>query len=324
MKSKRKSKFFKNYLNFLWLRPENAIKDTIRASAFREVLDKYVIKKDKILDISCGDGIFSFICAGGEFDSSVDAFSAIKNKNRSSKIDVFDHFNQNYKIKIKKKPIYQFDTGIDWKNSMLKKASKLNWYRNLNQHNNSKKFKYEDDSFDLIYSNSAYWVKDMRKHINEIIRITKPRGYIYLQMKFKNTYSKNLLINNTDVKLGKKFFKIIEGGRLATWRGILDKKIFEKYIKSQRNIKVVSFKPLFGDSFALLWDVGLRPLFQPMQEMVDKLNKKDYLNIKKNWVKKVFDLLEHFSLNYKPKKNLFSSASEYSILIQKNKNSILK
>ena len=70
-------KFYKIFLSFLWLRPENAVLGTLRAVDFRKVLEKYIKKNHKILDISCGDGIFSFICAGGELDFKSDAFSSI-------------------------------------------------------------------------------------------------------------------------------------------------------------------------------------------------------------------------------------------------------
>jgi SAM-dependent methyltransferase len=312
-------KLYKNFLNFLWLRPENAVLDTLRAADFRKVLKKYLKKNKKILDISCGDGIFSFICAGGELNVNNDAFSSIKNKKRSSKFDAYDFFDKNYKIKIKKKPLFRFHTGTDWKNNMLKKASKTKLYKNLQLHNNMKKFEINDNNFDLVFSNSAYWVKNLNFHISEMTRVTKVGGHIYLQMKFKDSYLKTIVKNKSKFLLGNKFYEIIDAGRLKTWKGILVKKEFDKVLKGFKNIKIIYYKPLYGDLVALLWDVGFRPLFKPLHEMARGLSKNNYIKIKKQWVDIIYNLSKHYISRYRPLKPFTIEAMEYAILIKKIK-----
>tara|TARA_Y100000590_G_scaffold61369_1_gene65558 strand:- start:254 stop:1213 length:960 start_codon:yes stop_codon:yes gene_type:complete len=317
MKSKLLN-FYKNFLNFLWLRPENAVLDTLRAVDLRKVLEKNLKKNHKILDISCGDGIFSFICAGGELDFKSDAFSSIKNKKRTSKFDAYDHYDKKYKVKIQKKPLYTFHTGTDWKKNLLKKAKKLKFYKNLVYHNNSKKFKIENNSYDLVFSNSAYWVKDLNNHILDMKRVTKPGGHIYLQMKFRDTYLKTIIKNKSKTFFGENFYNIIDAGRLKTWKGIMVKNDFDKILKRTDGLSIVYYKPLYGDLIALLWDIGFRPLFKPLYEMSKSLNKTNYIKIKKQWVNTIYNLSKHYIVNYKPQKPFFSEAMEYAILIRKN------
>jgi len=54
--------YIKAHLNVAWLRPASALWDVIAST----MILKYEIKHPS-LDLGCGNGIFSFITAGGEF-----------------------------------------------------------------------------------------------------------------------------------------------------------------------------------------------------------------------------------------------------------------
>ena len=306
---------YKNFLNYFWLRPENAILSCFRALDFRKVVSENIKKKQKILDISCGDGVFTFIALGGKLDTYFDAFKSIKNKKRTSKFDAYNYYDKNYKVKIIKKPKYIVETGTDWKNNLLRKSEKLNLYKNLILHNNEKKLDIVENSYDLVFSNSAYWVKNIKQHLLDIKRVTKVNGHIYLQMKFKDTFLSTLIKNQSKVNFGKKFEEIIDGGRLNTWKGIKTKREFDKILKNIGGLSIVSYKPLYGDLIALIWDIGFRPLFKPLFEMTNSLNKSKYIQIKKEWVEILYTMSKKYISNYKPKSK---SAMEYVILLKKN------
>ena len=208
---------YKNFLNYFWLRPENAILSCFRALDFRKVVSENIKKKQKILDISCGDGVFTFIALGGKLDTYFDAFKSIKNKKRTSKFDAYNYYDKNFKVKIIKKPKYIVETGTDWKNNLLRKSEKLNLYKNLILHNNEKKLDIVENSYDLVFSNSAYWVKNIKQHLLDIKRVTKVNGHIYLQMKFKDTFLSTLIKNQSKVNFGKKFEKDDVNFHLYSW-----------------------------------------------------------------------------------------------------------
>ena len=52
-----RKKLLKQYLNWFWLRPESAILLALRGAAYHDTL-KFFDKSS--LDVSCGDGMFSF------------------------------------------------------------------------------------------------------------------------------------------------------------------------------------------------------------------------------------------------------------------------
>jgi hypothetical protein len=118
-----KKTFLREFLNFYWLRPENALMLYQRSLSYRKTLRFLDIKNDSI-DISCGDGVFSFLTFGGQLSADSDMFRSIKyEKNISRKIDNFDFYDDDYFIKVKKKPIIKYSHGIDLKINLLKKST---------------------------------------------------------------------------------------------------------------------------------------------------------------------------------------------------------
>ncbi|MGO6903974.1 methyltransferase type 11, partial [Rhizobium ruizarguesonis] len=61
------SENFNQLLNVFWLRPETALWRYLDIEAMRDF--QFI---GRSLDFGCGDGLFSFIRAGGEFDPLFD------------------------------------------------------------------------------------------------------------------------------------------------------------------------------------------------------------------------------------------------------------
>ena len=127
---KTRIEYFKEFLNYFWLRPENALMQTLRAEKLNKIyLKKFGKKNVKSMDNACGDGSFCFITFGGELNISSDTFLSMDNsKRQSSKFDAYDYYDKKLKIKIKKKAIINFDTGTDWKKNLLRKSNQLDFF----------------------------------------------------------------------------------------------------------------------------------------------------------------------------------------------------
>jgi hypothetical protein len=61
--------WLRDLLNVYWLRPENALWRALNCKALEEVTFT-----SPSLELSCGDGVFRFLLAGGDFDTSFDVF----------------------------------------------------------------------------------------------------------------------------------------------------------------------------------------------------------------------------------------------------------
>ena len=186
-RSKIRQKIFLKFLNFYWLRPEKAFLHTLRAEKYIETF-KYF--RGKTLDVSCGDGIFSFFCLGGELSAKDDQYKSLKNikkKKINLTEDVYDYFkNDEYKIKIKKNTKKKFSLGTDYKINLIEKSRKLNLYKNFLLHDNNKKLPKSIGKYDFIYANSSYWVKNFEGHISDLIDKTNKKGKLILSLKEGN------------------------------------------------------------------------------------------------------------------------------------------
>lgn len=301
----------KNFLNIFWLRPENAMYTSLRSKS----LDGYKFKK-KSLDISCGDGIFTFTHLGGEFDTNFDIFlpSSVDklNRVRLNNYDIFNTYSPKYSPKVIKRPEYRIDYGIDWKNNLLKKAKKIDLYKNLNYQNNEKPIKiFPNNYFDSVYSNSIYWIKNLELHTKEIIRITKKGGHILLHIKNLQIlkYRAQNYVNFFDNKLA----KIIDRGRESNKKGLRTHQWWINFFK-RNNLKIVDIKPVTAKEHAVIWDIGLRPFAPMLIEMANSTKSNVRKKIKKQWIEHVYDLLYPLINNIKTNNK---EAAEHLLVLEK-------
>lgn len=307
-----KNELLKEFLNLFWLRPENGILLSVRA---REILAFSENIKGNSIDVSCGDGTFSFVTNGGRFNEKADIFQSIKlpDEYRKGNFDSFDYFDNSYEMQIKSSPCFKYSFGVDWKENLLKKADKLNFYEKLLVHDNNLKLPFEDNYFDYVYSNSAYWVEKFEQHIRDLIDKTKKDGLIVLEIKvdrIKIFSSLNYLKN-----MGDRFHKIIDAGRLSTWNGLRSLDDLRLFFSTFSNeIVIEEIKPIYGGDLAYIWDIGMRPLFKPLSKMANSLTTELRAEIKKEWVDTFYDLFEYRINNYQADD---STAIEYLFVLRK-------
>lgn len=282
--------WLKKFLNVYWLRPENAFWRAINCITMKDV--EFL---EPSLDLSCGDGIFSFIRAGGDFDLSFDIFSAVGNIERFyDNVDIYDASPEDYSPTIKEVPKYKISVGTDWKQNLLDKAHALDFYRELINHNNNDPLPFDSNSFMTVFSNSVYWVPDNIKGVlGEIARILKPEGKAILVLKTSDIFDYTL--DRFEGELGSEWLKLIDRGRRKNrprlyndgeWTTILE----------DCGFTIIDRLPQATWLHAHIWDIGLRPLSPVMIEMTDNLTPEKRLDIKKKWIDIWEKLLSPFSV----------------------------
>jgi len=220
----KKDKLLLQFLNLVWLRPENALTMTIRSKTVKEYFMKM---KSPSIDISGGDGIASFITCGGELDEKFDIFTTVGHldKVRDEKADIYDYYDGMYAPQIIKKPDVSFDYYSDWKQSLLEKAKKLNFYKKLILQDNNKKLQFESDYFNFVFSNSIYWVENIDLFMNELYRIVNDDGLVVLQV--KNDYQLKSSFRDLS-SLDEKCKDILDRGRSQTYKSLTGFKNWKK------------------------------------------------------------------------------------------------
>lgn len=279
----------KQFLNLYWLRPENGLLTTFKSLAIEESS----IQKSS-LDISCGDGLFMFLHLQGQFSDEFDYFTSTNAADfkHSSFVDIYDSFNSNYTVPIKKNPITTIDCGLDWKQNLLDKSSKLNLYDKLVLHDiNFTPMPFSDESFDSIYSNSIYWINKPENLLDDISRLMKPKGRLILEVM---TPSHLTTLDKLSSLLSPTAISILDRKRRETTTGLKKYETWRQMFL-QKGFKIIEEKSVYPHHTIIdFWNIGLRPISHLLIQMSDNLSLIERSKIKKEWVDIFFELFKQF------------------------------
>ncbi len=304
-------KKLRNFLNFYWLRPENAIVKYFQSYSWSDIH-----WKGKSIDISTGDGSYVFLHCGGEFDEKFDFYIDTKSEKFSHKkfIDIYDSFSKKYKPIIKKRPTKKFTIGTDWKDGLISKANSLNFFEKTLKHdNNFLPFPFHDNEFKFIHSNSLYWTNNPIKLLKDVNRILDKDGLAVLEFS-----TKNMLSTLYDLKpiLSKSAFDILDRKRTLEMKGIKgDINDWIDYIKKS-NLKIEEIRWAWPNKIITdFWNTGLRPISHLLIKMANKMSTLDRKKIKQEWVNIFYEIL--LPLSIKPKTYNPKKASYVTFILRK-------
>ena len=304
-------KKLRNFLNFYWLRPENAIVKYFQSYSWSDI--KW---KGKSVDISTGDGSYVFLHCGGEFDEKFDFYIDTKSEKFTHKkfIDIYDSFSKKYKPIIKKIPDKKFTIGTDWKDGLLAKAKSLNFFDKTIKHdNNFLPFPFEDNEFKFIHSNSLYWTNNPVKLLKDVNRVLDKDGLAVLEFS-----TQNMLSTLYDLKpiLNKTAFDILDRKRTLEMKGIKGNiEDWLNYIKKS-NFIIEDIRWAWPNKIITdFWNTGLRPISHLLIKMANNMSVSERRKIKKEWVNIFYEIL--LPLSTKPKTYNPKKASYVTFIIRK-------
>ena len=153
MSTEKQEKLFKNFLNYHWLRPEVALVKYYQANEWR----KWKFSEPS-MDLLCGDGEFSFLTWGGEFDILTDLYMNVPRvgvKDYFTNRDVYNIPFRKRNYRIKKKAAAKITTGFDYSRGQINKAKRLDLYREFIVGNIESDLKsIADNTYASIFTNS--------------------------------------------------------------------------------------------------------------------------------------------------------------------------
>jgi SAM-dependent methyltransferase len=269
-------------LSVFWLRPETAMwrELDIRAMHAFEF-------RSPSLDLGCGDGIFSFIRAGGRFAETFDAFGAMGSLDKFfENVDVFDAFNESLRPSIRRPADYGIDCGFDHKQNLLRKSGQLGLYRELKEGDANQKLPFADSFFRSVFSNIVYWLDDPKFVAAEIARVLQRGGRACL------------MLPNSTLPAFSFYNQLYMKSREPQWAFLekLDRGRFADNIRQARSataweelfvgagLKVVQRTSHLSKTIIQIWDIGLRPLFPVLHKMARFVTTEELPAIKREWV----------------------------------------
>jgi SAM-dependent methyltransferase len=283
--------YLEAFMGPYWLRPETALWRAVDCLSLQGV--EFA---SPILDLGCGDGIFSFLRAGGTLKLKHDVFLETANLEAFfDKADIYDHVGQEQgEAIVDRAPAYRIDVGFDHKAALLAKAARLNFYDRLVEGNANQALPFEDGSFKTIFSNIVYWLEGYQNTLAEIRRLLQPDGqavlmlpdtalrdYLFFQRLFAKTQNPEWA-----------WLEKIDRGRSADNIKMVKTKDEWQAEFSKAGLKVVSHAKHLSRTLVEAWDIGLRPISPYLIEMASKLTPEDRLGIKRKWIAGLLPLME--------------------------------
>jgi SAM-dependent methyltransferase len=270
--------FLEPHLNVAWLRPESALWDVI---ASQQISQYQIIAPS--LDLGCGNGIFSFITAGGKFTSDYDWYRNINTSDFWDNSDVYDVCVTNELDEfIAEKPKYSFTYALDHKPNLIAQAKALHFYENTVVHDANAVLPFPDGFFQTVFSNILYWLQDVRSSLKEIHRVLKPGGKAILCMPTDNFY-KNC-ISYSWQQNGDELLKLVNRGRSDCMHACFSFEEFRKIAQDQ-GYCIDDHRYYLSPLVLKVWDIGLRPMTPIMISLISKLSQEDRRTFKTEWIK---------------------------------------
>lgn len=276
----------RQFVNAYWLRPENAFWMLLRSDALAAVP-----LATPCADLSCGDGVFSFLHAGGRLAPEFDVFHGVGDLNRlePKRGDMFDHVDASYRPRIVGRPKHRLHCGTDHKPALLAKAAALDFYEHLTPHDHNRPLPFEADCFESVYCNAAYWVERIDGFLADVRRITVPGGTVVLQVKLDDI-RRCAPERHRDV-LGDRWWRIVQGDRIDCWPTLCNRSTWEQRFESA-GFEILASIPFVTGTHARIWNIGLRPIAPLLIRAMNALHDRVRAEIKRDWVELFCDLLD--------------------------------
>lgn len=278
------------FLRLYWLRPETAVWRTLDCLALKEV-DFH----SPIIDVGCGDGLFSFTRAGGLLEPSYDMYSQVGELDYFfNNVDIYDTFEETISSpSVIRKPTYIIDVGLDHKEALLKKALSLGIYKEVELADANNRLPVEDGRFRTVFSNVLYWLGQYPVTLKEMNRIVADNGIVVLHVPseaFRDySFYHRLYLNTGDSNW--EWLHLIDRGRSENIKFC---RSFEEWRDdfSMAGFEVAHHRQYLSKTVLEAWDIGLRPISPYLIEMANKLDPSDRADIKHKWIKGIIPLLE--------------------------------
>lgn len=275
--------FLDEHLNVGWLRPESALCDAIASS----VISRFEFTSPS-LDLGSGNGIFSFITAGGDFSREFDWYRNVSTEGFWENKDIYDAFSQPVKKNwIARSPRYQIDCAFDAKENLLSQAQGLGLYGSVRSGDAKASLPFGDASFQTVFSNILCWLDSAEGSLREIGRILRPGGRALLCM--QDPKFKEYCISYQWRERNSETLRLLNRGRSDTCGWTITYSDLEA-LSRKCGFHTVFHSYYLSPLTMKIWDIGLRPLSPVLLRMVAKLNEEDRLSIKEEWM----DILRPF------------------------------
>jgi SAM-dependent methyltransferase len=273
---------FDELVRLNWLRPEGALFRFLEAKILHEYMDKYLMYP--MLDMGCGEGLFTSILFGANINKTYDNYESIDMK----KVDPYNNYSKVPADFIEKMPS-PIGVGIDIKENSVRKARDLGVYDSVST-GDIRYLPYTDGHFLSIFSNMINDISDndLEKVFGEAHRVLKNNGHLVFTTPNEFFLDYMYYYNKKDLGGTERLDK----GR-SKWAPRAKTVWTELSLKL--GFKMVNYTNYGDRNLISFWDTGFRPFFNYLIEQKKQLKKDNLSKIKIIWVEVIKSYLHRLA-----------------------------
>lgn len=250
------------------------------------------------LDLGSGNGIFSFITAGGVFTIEYDWYRNVDPRGFWQNRDIYDCYQAAPRgAWIARQPSYRIDCALDAKPSLLHQAGGLDFYRMTVAANANHRLPFKDESFQTVFSNMLYWLESPEVAFREVRRVLRSGGKAILCL--QDPKFREYCISYQWRDRGSRLLQLLNRGRDECNKWTIS---YSELLTLARSLdfKVVLHSCYLSPLTLRIWDIGLRPLSPVLIRLIQTLSESDRQSIKSEWIDTVRPfLIELYQLDMK-------------------------
>ena len=244
-----------NYLNIYFLKPFDAVNDTITS----DLLLKFNWKKNYV-ELGSGDGMFSYIMHGNSFPIWFDRYLNVNLNNKN----IFNSKNKIIFPSLKKKNfIIAPKLSIDERSHHVKFVKKIKFSK-IAKRMNYESLKISKNSEKLIFFYTPHGLKNYNTSLNEAANCLKKGGKIILLLYLDNVKDNFIFykLKNKTIGALKIFFTKMDNGRYNETNKI--SKNFKSWTKifKKNNLVISNYYTGLSPLAWKIYDIQTRPILK--------------------------------------------------------------
>jgi ubiquinone/menaquinone biosynthesis C-methylase UbiE len=260
-RNKALNELIASFSELYWLKPVDIVWDAVNAYH----VEKFIKLNDIILDLGCGDGLYSFLMFGGrlplEYDRFVNVKPAFQKIESGQGGDIYTGLKTI--VRPLKMPRRKIDFGLELKTRHIKVAESLGIYNRIMQAS-FEKIPLEDEVVDKVYSIFAfYWGNDLAAQTKEVRRVLKTGGELIVNLPSEYPgqlhISKRIAQDNKYSDSLRAFMEKMDGGRFKlTTRHARNVKQWQDFFVKQ-GFEFMDCIPVVNEIVFVMQDISQRP-----------------------------------------------------------------
>ncbi len=244
-----------NYLNIYFLKPFDAVNDTITS----DLMLKFKWKNN-YTEIGSGDGMFSFIMHGNDFPLWFDRYLNVD----MTKKNIFEKTENIIFPKFKKKKF-----KISPKLSLDARKHHINFVKRLNFSKqfkcaNYEKFRFKKNFHKQFFIYTPHGLKNYQTILKNISKVLKKNDKVFALVYLKNVNQNFIFYNLAKKSKGKfkKFFSIMDNGRFNEAKKISKNFMEWKKSFSQNRLVIKDYYTGLSPFAWKVYDIQTRPILK--------------------------------------------------------------